>query len=265
MDRAVSGIFDLTGAVALVTGATGGIGAETVKALAAAGAAVIATDVAADAEVEGAAGYRPLDVTDDAGWKSCIAAIERDHGRLDVLVHNAGISVTNSIADTSLDEWRRCQAINVEGPFLGTRAAAELLRRSGETRAGGSSIVILSSVGGIGGAALMATYCTSKGAVRLFAKAAAAEYAAFGWPIRVNSVHPGGIDTGMMDAIYARYIELGLFPDEATARATVAAGHAMNRMGEPREIAAGIVYLASPAASFMTGSELVIDGGFTAR
>ena len=111
----------------------------------------------------------------------------------------------------------------------------------------------------------MATYCTSKGAVKLFTKSAAMEYAALKMPIRVNSVHPGGIDTNMMDTIYARYVEAGLFPDEETARKTVSAGHAMGRMGTPDEIAGGIVYLCTPAASFMTGAELVIDGGMTAH
>lgn len=257
-------IFDLSGTVSLVTGATGGIGRATVKALADAGSTVIASDVASDGGVDGAAEYRRLDVTDEAGWTQLLAAIDADHGRLDNLVNNAGISITGSIAETSLAEWRRCQAVNVEGVFLGTRAAADLLRRSGADRRGGSSIVNLSSVGGLKGSANMAAYCTSKGAVRLFTKSAAAEYAMLKWPIRVNSVHPGGTDTAMMDAIYARYVEIGAFPDLATARATVSAGHAMGRMGSPDEIAAGIVYLCAPAASFMTGSELVIDGGMTA-
>ncbi|WP_380876627.1 dehydrogenase [Sphingomonas sp. DBB INV C78] len=258
-------IFDLSGTVALVTGATGGIGSATVKALADAGAKVIASDIAAEAMVAGAAQYKRLDVTDEGQWTDLIAGIAAEHGRLDILVNNAGISVTNSIAETSLAEWRKCQAVNVEGLFLGTKIAADLLRQSGGARKGGSSVVNLSSVGGLNGSAYMAAYCASKGAVRLFTKSAAVEYAMLGWPIRVNSVHPGGIDTGMMDTIYARYVEAGLFPDDKTARATVSAGHAMGRMGEPDEIASGIVYLCTPAASFMTGSELVIDGGMTAQ
>lgn len=258
-------IFDLGGTVALVTGATGGIGRATCQALADAGSTVIATDLAESAEVAGAANYRRHDVTDEASWEALMAAIEAEHGRLDILVNNAGISVTNAIADSSLAEFRRCMAINVEGVFLGTRAAQALLAKSGADRKGGSSIVNLSSVGGLRGAAYMATYCASKGAVKLFSKSAGVEYAMLGLPIRVNSVHPGGIDTDMMDTIYARYVEGGLFPDMATARATVSAGHAMGRMGEPAEIAAGIVYLSTPAASFMTGSELVIDGGMTAK
>lgn len=257
--------FDLTGAVALVTGASGGIGAATVKALAEAGATVVATDLAESATIDGAAGYLPLDVTDENAWAALAEHMAKAYRRLDILVNNAGISITNSIADSSLAEFRKCMAINVEGVFLGTRALADLLAASGADRKGGSSIVNLSSIGGLVGAPYMATYCASKGAVKLFTKSAAVEYAALGKPIRVNSVHPGGIDTGMMDTIYARYVETGLFPDEATARATVSAGHAVGRMGAAEEIAGGIVYLSSPAASFVTGSELVIDGGMTAQ
>ncbi|CAN5215402.1 glucose 1-dehydrogenase [soil metagenome] len=257
--------FSLSGSVALITGATGGIGRASCKALAEAGATVIATDLAASADVEGASAYHPLDVTSEEAWRTLIGLVERDHGRLDILVNNAGISVTNSIADTSLAEFRKCMAINVEGVFLGTQAAQNLLAKSGADRKGGSSVINLSSVGGLKGAAYMAAYCTSKGGVKLFTKSAAAEFALLGLPIRVNSVHPGGIDTNMMDTIYNRYVEAGLFPDAATARSVVSAGHAMGRMGDAEEIATGIVYLASPAASFMTGSELVIDGGMTAR
>lgn len=257
--------FDLTGTVALVTGASGGIGSATVQALADAGARVIATDMAQTATVAGAIDYRPLDVTDEDGWAALAAYVDATYGRLDILVNNAGISVTDAIADTSLAMFRKCMQINVEGIFLGTRAMADLLAKSGADRRGGSSIINLSSVGGLAGAPFMSAYCASKGAVRLFTKCAALEYAALKQPIRVNSVHPGGIDTNMMDTIYARYVETGAFPDEETARATVSAGHALGRMGTPQEIADGIVYLAAPAASFMTGSELVIDGGMTAH
>ncbi len=256
---------DLTGAVALVTGATGGIGAATVAALADQGARVIATDMAGEATVAGAALYARLDVTDEAAWKSLMDEVASQFGRLDILVNNAGISVTDSISATSLDQWRKCFAVNVEGVFLGTRAAQDLLGRSGTDRVGGSSIINMSSVGGLRGAAWMSTYCASKGAVKLFTKSAAMEYALLKLPIRVNSVHPGGIDTGMMDTIYARYVAEGLFVDEATARSTVTASHALGRMGEPGEIASGVAFLASPAASFMTGAELVIDGGMTAH
>ncbi|MEZ5656387.1 MAG: SDR family oxidoreductase [Sphingobium sp.] len=258
-------IFDLKGTIALVTGAAGGIGGATVKALSDAGAQVIATDLATTAAIVGADAYFPLNVADEKAWETLAAEIANDYGRLDILVNNAGISVTNSIAETTLSEFRKCMSINVESIFLGSKAMQGLLSRSGKDRQGGSSIVNLSSVGGLRGAAYMSTYCASKGAVKLFTKSAAMEYALLGLPIRVNSVHPGGIDTNMMDTIYARYVEAGLFPDEETARATVSAGHAVGRMGTASEIAGGIIYLCSPAASFVTGSELVIDGGMTAR
>lgn len=261
----MANMTDLTGAVALVTGATGGIGRATVLAMADAGATVIATDVASQADVPGAALYLPLDVIDEAAWPPIIDQIDADFGRLDILVNNAAISVTNSIQATTLAEFRKCMAVNVEGPFLGTRAAQKILARSGAGRPGGSAIVNLSSVGGLRGAAWMSTYCSSKGALTLFSKSAAIEFALLKQPIRVNSVHPGGIDTAMMDAIYARFAAEGVFPDEKTARATVSAKHAIGRMGKPEEIAAGIVYLASSAASFMTGTELIIDGGMTAH
>ena len=257
--------FQLNGTIALLTGATGGIGRATCQALHSAGARVIATDLVSDATLDGAAEYHRLDVTDEAAWSALIADIDARHGRLDILVNNAGISITNSIAESSVAEFRKCMSINVEGVFLGTRAAQALLARSGKHRKGGSSIVNLSSVGGLSGAPYMAIYCASKGAVRLFSKSAGVEYATLGLPIRVNSVHPGGIDTDMMDTIYARYVDGGLFPDIETARSVVAAGHAMQRTGQPEEIAGGIVYLCTPAASFMTGSELVIDGGMTAK
>lgn len=256
--------FDLSGTIALVTGASGGIGSASCKALSDAGATVIATDMAKTASVDGASAYRQLNVTDEKAWMDLIAWVESEYKQLDILVNNAGISVTSSIANTTLETWRKCQAVNVEGLFLGTKAAAPLMAKSGESRKGGSSIVNLSSVGGLNGAALMSAYCSSKGAVKLFTQSAAVEYAALGQAIRVNSIHPGGIDTGMMHKIYQRYIEDGLFPDMETAIATVEAGHAMNRMGQADEIAGGVVYLCCPAASFVTGTQLVIDGGMTA-
>ena len=130
--------FDLTGTVALVTGASGGIGGATVQALADAGARVIATDMAQTATVAGAIDYRQLDVTDEDGWAALAAYVDATYGRLDILVNNAGISVSDAIADTSLATFRQCMQINVEGIFLGTRAMADLLAKSGADRRGGS-------------------------------------------------------------------------------------------------------------------------------
>ncbi len=252
----------LSGAVALVTGAGGGIGSATVAALIAGGAEVIATDIKAPPS-----GTLNLaqDVTDEAGWAELADIIRQRWGRLDCLVNNAGIATVSTIEDNDLGSWRRLMSVNVDSLLLSCKAMLSLLRESGKTRAGGASVVNLSSVGGIGGAPFMAAYCTSKGAVRLFSKSAALEFAALKYNIRVNSVHPGGIETAMMEDIVDAYVALGAAPDRATARAGVDAQHPLGRWGKPEEIASGIAYLCSTASSFMTGSELVIDGGFTAH
>lgn len=255
-------MMDLKDSIALVTGAGGGIGRATVEALREASAEVIATDLKAPD-----CGNLNLaqDVTNEEGWRDLATEIERRYGRLDCLVNNAGIAVVATIAEDTLESWRKVQSVNVESIFLSLKSLLPLLRISGETRKGGASVVNLSSVGGIGGAPLMTSYCTSKGAVRLLSKAAATEFAALSYNIRVNSVHPGGIETSMMDHIITRYVELGVSPNKESARASVDKQHPLKRWGLPEEIAGGIVYLCSPAASFVTGSELVIDGGFTAH
>ncbi|MCW1384865.1 SDR family oxidoreductase [Novosphingobium sp. KCTC 2891] len=256
--------FRLDGAVVLVTGAARGIGAATCAALAEAGATVVATDMHEDARVPGAAEYHRLDVTSPAQWAATITAIEVRYGRLDVLVNNAGLQLTTSIADTSDEAWRQLMAVNVDGVFYGTRAATDLLARSGERRAGGSCIINLSSIGGLQGAAFLAAYCTSKGAVKLFTKSCAAEFGALSLPIRANSVCPGGIQTEMLDEILEHYVTSGAFTSVEDGHRTIEGGHLLKRLGKAEEVAAGIVYLASPASSFMTGTELVIDGGMTA-
>lgn len=255
-------MMDLKDSIALVTGAGGGIGRATVEALREASAEVIATDLKAPD-----CGNLNLaqDVTNEEGWRDLATEIERRYGRLDCLVNNAGVAVVATIAEDTLESWRKVQSVNVESIFLSLKSLLPLLRISGETRKGGASVVNLSSVGGIGGAPLMTSYCTSKGAVRLLSKAAATEFAALSYNIRVNSVHPGGIETSMMDHIITRYVELGVSPNKESARASVDKQHPLKRWGLPEEIAGGIVYLCSPAASFVTGSELVIDGGFTAH
>lgn len=258
----------LAGTIALVTGAAGGIGRATCRALAAAGATVVATDRTASlANVDdlGADLILPLDVTDETAWASVMAEIDRRYNRLDCLVNNAGIAMVGRFEDTALETWRRCQSINVDGTFLGIRAAVPLLRKAGGKRKGGASIVNLSSVAGLRGAAFNVAYCTSKGAVRLLTKAVALEFSALGYPIRVNSVHPGGVATDMMEAIMGRYVELGAAPSVGAALEAVNAQHPIGRMAEPEEIAAGIVFLCSDEASYMRGSELVIDGGFSSK
>ena len=252
----------LDNAVAVVTGAHGGIGRATVTALAEAGARVIATDLQSESDLEACDRYLPLDVTSAQGWAALADIVVREYGQLDALVHNAGLSVVTKFEDTPLAEFHRVNAVNVDSVILGTQALLPLLIAGGKTRKGGSSVVNVSSVGGLRGAPFNAAYCTSKAAVAMLTKCIGAEFAALGYPVRVNSVHPGGIETGMLSGIFQRYVDLGVMPDVETAIAGTAARHPIGRMGQPEEIAAGIAFLCSPGASFMTCDELVIDGGF---
>jgi NAD(P)-dependent dehydrogenase (short-subunit alcohol dehydrogenase family) len=249
--------FDLTGDVVLVTGAGGGIGRAIVVALRDAGAAVVATD---QASVDG---ILPHDVTLASDWARVAEIVGERYGRLNALVNNAGISITLPIADTSLNIWRRVQAINVEGILLGLHATLPLLREGGRGRKGGASVVNFSSVAGLRGAAYCAAYCASKASIAMFSKCAAIEYASLGYDIRVNSIHPGAIDTAMIHDIMSGYETLGVVPSAEIARKATEARHPLGRLGEPGEIAQSVVYLCSTASSFTTGSELVVDGGFT--
>ena len=256
--------ISLPDTIAVVTGAAGGIGREVCKALRAAGAQVAATDLPADASGIDADLYLAHDVTDAAGWHGVEAAVRERWGRLDILVNAAAISIVTRFEDTPLSEWHRVNAVNVDSIIIGTQALLPLLRAGGRARAGGASIVNFSSVGGQRGAAFNAAYCTSKGAVRLLSKCMGAEFAVLGYNIRVNSVHPGGIETGMLAEIVDRYVELGVVPSREAAMAVVVANHPIGRLGRPDELGGGIVFLCSDAASFVTCSELTIDGGFTA-
>lgn len=253
----------LDNVVAVVTGAVGGIGRELVRALNAAHATVIATDRAPSAEIEGAAQYLQQDVTQAGDWQALAALIERDYGRLDALVHNAGISIVTKFEDTPLSAFHGVNAVNVDGLIVGTQILLPLLREGGKARPGGASIVNFSSIGGLRGAPFNAAYCMSKASVMMLSKCLGAEFAALGYNIRVNSVHPGGVDTGMLGAIMDRYVEMGAAPSREAAIAGMEARHPIGRAARPAEMAGGVVYLCSEAASFVTCSEFVMDGGFT--
>jgi cyclopentanol dehydrogenase len=243
----------LQGAVALITGAAGGIGSATARRFSAEGADVVLTDIrAADcAAVADEVGGLALehDVTSDASWAAVVAAALERFGRLTVLVNNAGVADTSGILDQTLELWDRVIAINQTGVMLGMRHAAPPMRE-----AGGGSIINLSSVHGLvgrpAGPKSAAAYTASKGAVRLITKSAAGEFAPHG--IRVNSVHPGYIDVRMVGVEHTPERDLAL---KLTA---------LGRFGQPEEIAAAITFLASSEASYVTGSELVVDGGYTA-
>lgn len=253
----------LDNVVAVVTGAAGGIGRELVKALKAANATVIATDMAKSAEIEGADHYVSHDVTSEKDWEELAGLIHKHYGRLDALVNNAGISIVTKFDETPLSEFHRVNAVNVDSIIIGTQALLPLLLAGGKARKGGASIVNFSSVGGLRGAPFNAAYCTSKAAVKMLSKCLGAEFAALGYNIRVNSVHPGGIDTGMLGSIMDRYVELGAVPSREVALQGIVANHPIGRMGRPEEMGGGVVYLCSEAASFVTCSEFVMDGGFS--
>lgn len=248
----VAGMGRLEGKIAIITGGASGIGRATVLRLAAAGCRVVATDVdpAGERVVAGVDGacFVEHDVADEAAWERAIDATLRAHGRLDVLVNNAGVSRVGAVTDMTLQDWRALMAINLDGVFLGVKHGIRAMRRHGE----GGAIVNVSSISGIVGAPMSSAYCASKGGVRLLTKAVALECAAE--KIRVNSVHPGAVRTAIWSTV-------GLGPQDEAA---IAAAQPMGRMAEPEEVADAIAYLASDAARFMTGSELVIDGGWSA-
>ncbi len=249
--------------IAVVTGAAGGIGREVVKAMKAAGATVIATDLRDDAEIEGADHYLRHDVTSEADWRAVEALVRERYGRLDCLVNNAGLSIVTRFEETPLSEFHRVNAINVDSAIIGTQVLLGLLQEGGRARKSGASVVNFSSVGGLRGAPFNAAYCVSKAAIKMLSKCLGAEFAALGYNIRVNSVHPGGIETPMLGSIMDRYIEMGASPSREASLAAMNASHPIGRLGQPEEMAGGVVFLASSASSFMTCDELVMDGGFS--
>lgn len=248
--------------IALVTGAGSGIGEAIAKRFAEEGALVYASDidhasasrVAAEITAGGGrAEARSQDVTDEAVWTAVIDEIVADQGALDVLVNNAGIAIPATAEDATLEDWRTTQAVNGESVFMGTRGAIKVMQERG------GCIINISSIEGIVGEPKAAAYNYSKGGVRIFTKSAALACAQKGYPIRINSVHPGFIFTPLVEGALA-----ALPADEAEEfAARVTAGIPMGGMGEPLDIANGCLFLASDESKYMTGSELVIDGGYT--
>ena len=256
------------GKVALVTGGASGIGAAVSELLAEEGASVVVGDVDELRGPElvagiGKAGREALflhqDVTSEPRWVEVAAEIEKRFGRLDILVSNAGIGIfVSSIVEMSLADWRRQTAINLDGVFLSVKHCLPLMRKHG-----GGSIIMMSSLAGLRGSATLAGYSATKGGVRLFAKSVAMECASAGDGIRVNSVHPGIINTPIWGKIPAGGNAGGQnAPIDCEELARLATP--LGRAGRAREIAAGVLYLASDASSYMTGTELVIDGGMFA-
>jgi 3alpha(or 20beta)-hydroxysteroid dehydrogenase/cyclopentanol dehydrogenase len=248
----------LAGKVALISGGARGMGAVEARLFAKEGARVVIGDILdaegrrVESDVRAAGGealYAHLDVTSEADWQRAVAAAVSRFGKLDVLVNNAGIGGPGRVEDTTLEEWTRVMTVNATGVFLGSKAAIPALRAAG----GGSIVNISSQLGLVGMENSSPQYQASKGAVRLLTKLTALQYAKE--RIRVNSVHPGPILTPMTEARRA---------DPDLYRLMVSR-IPLGRYGEAEEVAYGVLYLASDESSFVTGSELVIDGGWTAQ
>lgn len=260
-----------TGRVALVTGSLRGIGRAVPEQLHADGAMVLVSDID-DPQSEAALAiardlpggqYVQIDATSEEAWQAARERVTLAHGRLDILVNNVGAESSSPVQDLDLAVWRRMMAMNVESGFLGVKTFQPLLAQTGRTTPCGSSIVNVSSMMGLVALPNTSAYSTAKGAVRLFTKSIAVEFAKAGVPIRANSVHPGYVDTGMLRNGLSRVAaEAGIDSDALVAMTEQSVP--MGRMARPAEIAKVIAFLASDDSSYMTGTELVVDGGITA-
>ena len=264
----------LDGKVALVSGAARGIGAETARRMAQAGAKVVIGDVLEEqaretvaeiAKTGAGAHFVKLDVTSEASWSAAVAAATTQFGGLDILVNNAGIFLGRDFMEVSMEDWHRLVAINMTGVWLGTRMCAPALAERGAKSKHGSAIVNLASVAGIVGSQLDPLYSMTKGGVTLFTKSCALAFGRKGWKIRVNSIHPGVIETDMGAQTFTARAQQAGSNDVDGARNAALKMHPIGRLGVPADIANGIVFLASDDAGFMTGAGLVVDGGLTAQ
>ena len=250
----------LAGKVALVTGAASGLGRAIAGRFAAEGARVVIADVdaaggrAAAQAIGEPARFVEHDVTREASWTAALDAAQAAFGRLDVLVNNAGVATIGDVERTTLEEWRFVHAVNLDGTFLGCKHGIPRLRA-----AGGGAIINMSSIAGIIGVHNLAAYCSSKGAVRLLTKSVALRCARRKDNIRCNSIHPVYAATPMVDRMLASA------PDPAGQREALEAMVPLGRLAQPQEVADVALFLASDDSRFITGAELVIDGGLTAN
>ena len=271
-------IIDLSEKTALITGAASGIGASVARTLAAAGATVIVTDLEAQsaagqevvAGIErqgGNARFLDLDISSELQWKTVMAVVQESYGGLDILVNNAGVVLVKPIEETSLEELRWISQVNIEGVFLGVIHALPLMKVRAQSNPAGASIINFSSAMGMKGYPFGSLYSMTKGAIRLFSKSIALEFAQLKYNIRVNSIHPGLVDTAMVAHESEKLSALGAMGTSTPAemRQAFESLNPLGRLGTPQELANAVLFLASDMSSFITGSELAVDGGETAQ
>ncbi len=256
----------IAGRVAIITGGASGIGRACAHRLAEEGAIVVVTDIQDGAgkdvvaEIDAAGGIAEFlhhDVTSEDAWVSVVETVMRNHERLDVLVNNAGIGIGASIIEMSLADWQRQQAINLDGVFLGIKHCIPPMRDTG-----GGSIINMSSVAGLKGSAHLAAYNATKGGVRLLTKGVALECAQNRWNVRVNSIHPGIIDTPIWETVVPGSLRPDGEPLDIAALAAVAVPTGV--LGRPADVANAVLFLAGDDSSYITGTELVVDAGLSA-
>lgn len=262
----------LSGRVALVTGGLRGIGLACARRLARDGAEVVVCDLdPADAAapviaaIGPSASYIRVDVACESDWSVAHDFVMARHGKLHILVNNAGTDLTGPVEGIAFTDWRRIMAVNVDGVFLGTRTFTPLLAASGAGVAGGASIINVSSIMGLVGMSEVSAYNASKGAVRMFTKGIAMEFAAKKMPIRANSLHPGFVETPLLHAGFERWVASGAAEKVQDLIDGMNAATPIGRLAHADEIAGPVAFLAGPDSSYMTGAELVIDGGWTAQ
>jgi NAD(P)-dependent dehydrogenase (short-subunit alcohol dehydrogenase family) len=263
----------LEGRVALISGALRGIGLAIAERYHAEGARVVLADLSAPnegnvgetlARLPGSK-YFKLDVALEDDWRRVEQAVRSELKRLDILVNNAGVDLTGPVEKLELAAWRRIMSINVDGVFLGTKTFTPLMAETGRGTRFGASIINISSIMGLVGYSETSAYNAGKGAVRLFTKSVAIEFAQKRTPIRVNSIHPGFVRTPLLEIGMQKWVAAGLAATAQDLIDQIAAATPNGRLAEPAEIAGAAYFLASDDSSYCTGSELVIDGGWTAH
>ena len=264
----------LIGKVAFVSGGLRGIGLACVERFLAEGAEVVLSDLdavdsglAAEtmARLGQTASYVQANVTSDDDWQRARAKVQERHAKLHILVNNAGIDLTGPVETLSLAGWRRIMSINVDGVFLGVKTFVPMMAASGTDFRGGASIINVSSIMGLVGYTDTSAYNASKGAVRLFTKSIAIEFATKKMPIRANSLHPGFVRTPLLEDGFQRWVDKGFAEKPQDLIDAVSAQTPIGRLAEPSELAGAAFFLASEDSGYMTGAELVIDGGWTAQ